>query len=49
MARALGLRVLGTAGTTEGLELVLRNGAHQAFNHKEEGYTSKIMVGGKES
>lgn len=43
MARALGLRVLGTAGTTEGLELVLRNGAHQAFNHKEEGYTSKIM------
>uniref|UniRef100_A0A8C7L6S5 Crystallin, zeta (quinone reductase) n=1 Tax=Oncorhynchus kisutch TaxID=8019 RepID=A0A8C7L6S5_ONCKI len=43
MARALGLRVLGTAGTAEGLELVLRNGAHQAFNHKEEGYTSKIM------
>ncbi|CAB1317643.1 unnamed protein product [Coregonus sp. 'balchen'] len=43
MARALGLRVLGTAGTPEGLELVLRNGAHQAFNHREEGYTSKIM------
>ncbi|XP_012987943.1 quinone oxidoreductase isoform X2 [Esox lucius] len=43
MARALGMKVLGTAGTTEGLELVLENGAHQAFNHREEAYSSKVM------
>ncbi|KAJ8012307.1 hypothetical protein DPEC_G00067300 [Dallia pectoralis] len=42
MARALGMKVFGTAGTTEGLKLVLENGAHQVFNHKEEGYTSQV-------
>ncbi|XP_053739245.1 quinone oxidoreductase-like isoform X2 [Synchiropus splendidus] len=40
---ALGLRVLGTAGTDEGMKLVLNNGAHLVFNHREEGYTEKIM------
>uniref|UniRef100_H3CCB6 Crystallin, zeta (quinone reductase) n=1 Tax=Tetraodon nigroviridis TaxID=99883 RepID=H3CCB6_TETNG len=43
LSRALGLSVLGTAGTPEGLKLVLSNGAHQAFNHREEDYTHKIM------
>ncbi|AWP04641.1 putative quinone oxidoreductase isoform 2 [Scophthalmus maximus] len=43
LSRALGLRVLGTAGTPEGMKLVLNNGAHMAFNHREEGYTDKIM------
>ncbi|KAE8291397.1 Quinone oxidoreductase [Larimichthys crocea] len=43
MSRALGLRVLGTAGTPEGMKLVLNNGAHLAFNHREEGYTDEIM------
>ncbi|KAL7386728.1 hypothetical protein ABVT39_012563 [Epinephelus coioides] len=43
LSRALGLKVLGTAGTSEGMKLVLNNGAHQAFNHREEGYTQKIM------
>lgn len=42
-ARALGFRVLGTAGTPDGMKLVLNNGAHLAFNHREEGYTEKIM------
>ncbi|XP_064616045.1 zeta-crystallin-like isoform X2 [Liolophura sinensis] len=42
IARALGFTVLGTAGTTEGIELVLKNGAHKAFNHREKGYLSKI-------
>uniref|UniRef100_UPI003AB021B2 quinone oxidoreductase isoform X3 n=1 Tax=Centroberyx gerrardi TaxID=166262 RepID=UPI003AB021B2 len=46
LSRALGLRVLGTAGTPEGMELVVSNGAHLAFNHREEGYTDKIMVVG---
>ncbi|XP_060940415.1 quinone oxidoreductase-like isoform X2 [Limanda limanda] len=43
LSRALGLRVLGTAGTPEGMKLVLNNGAHMAFNHREQGYTDKIM------
>ncbi|XP_023253999.1 quinone oxidoreductase [Seriola lalandi dorsalis] len=43
LSRALGLRVFGTAGTPEGMNLVLNNGAHMAFNHREEGYTNKIM------
>lgn len=45
LSRALGLRVLGTAGTPEGMKLVVNNGAHQAFNHREEGYSHQIMVG----
>lgn len=44
LARAFGLRVLGTAGTAEGIELVLKNGAHQAFNHREKDYITKIKV-----
>ncbi|XP_028987339.1 zeta-crystallin-like [Betta splendens] len=43
LSRALGLKVLGTAGTAEGMKLVLKNGAHLAFNHREKDYTDKIM------
>ncbi|XP_044077076.1 quinone oxidoreductase isoform X2 [Siniperca chuatsi] len=46
LSRALGLKVLGTAGTPEGMKLVLNNGAHLAFNHREESYTDKIMIVG---
>ncbi|NXH16131.1 QOR oxidoreductase, partial [Bucco capensis] len=42
IARAYGLKVLGTAGTEEGMDTVLRNGAHQAFNHREANYIEKI-------
>ncbi|XP_072163760.1 quinone oxidoreductase-like [Diadema setosum] len=41
--RQYGMRVLGTAGSAEGLELIKREGAHEAFSHREEGYISKIM------
>jgi NADPH:quinone reductase len=44
MARATGLRVFGTAGTDKGLELVKREGAHQAFNHSKAGYLDEIMA-----
>jgi NADPH2:quinone reductase len=44
MARAYGLRVLATAGTQDGLQLVLNNGAHAAFNHCQDGYVDKIKV-----
>lgn len=44
IARACGLKVLGTAGTKEGMNIVLRNGAHQVFNHREANYIDKIKV-----
>ena len=44
IAKALGLQVLGTAGTPQGMELVKANGARDVFSHREEGYASKIMV-----
>jgi NADPH2:quinone reductase len=43
MARALGLAVFGTAGTAKGLELVKREGAHQAFDHSNAAYKDEIM------
>ena len=30
----LGIKVVGTAGTSEGLELILKNGAVAAVNHR---------------
>ncbi|XP_071496162.1 quinone oxidoreductase-like, partial [Diadema antillarum] len=42
--RQRGIHVFGTAGSAEGLELIKREGAHQAFNHREEGYVDKIMA-----
>ena len=43
LARSMGLTVFGTAGTAKGLELIHREGAHHAFDHKEPGYTDDIM------
>ena len=41
--------MFGTAGTDRGLELIKKEGAHQAFNHTKQGYTDEIMkaTGGK--
>src|SRR6202030_2709606 len=49
IARAMGMTVFGTAGTEKGLDLVKREGAHQAFNHRSAGYHEEIMKasGGK--
>ena len=44
IAKAKGLKVYGTAGTQEGIDLVLKQGATAAFNHREEGYAEKITV-----
>lgn len=38
IARAAGLRVIGTAGTEEGIALVRKEGAHAAFDHRSAGY-----------
>jgi NADPH2:quinone reductase len=43
IARAMGLIVLGTAGTEKGLELVRREGAHHVFNHTQSGYLEQIL------
>jgi NADPH2:quinone reductase len=43
MARAMGLTVFGTAGTPKGLDLALREGAHQVFDHSKPAYTDEIM------
>jgi NADPH2:quinone reductase len=41
-ARSYGLRVLGTAGSEEGARLVLHNGAHYVFSHKDPEYRKQI-------
>jgi len=38
-----GVKIIGTAGTQEGLDLVIRNGAHFALNHREPGYVDKLF------
>ncbi|CAL1529899.1 unnamed protein product [Lymnaea stagnalis] len=43
IAKANGHRVIGTAGTKEGLELVKRIGADLVFNHRETGYMDEIQ------
>jgi NADPH2:quinone reductase len=43
IARASGLTVFGTASSQKGLDLVMREGAHQVFNHSKPGYLDEIM------
>ena len=43
IARASGLRVIGTAGTDKGMKLVRDQGAHEVLNHKEPNYLEKVM------
>ena len=42
LARARGLRVLGTAGTERGRDLVRENGAHLVFDHRAPDYLAQI-------
>ena len=43
LGRALGLKVLGTAGTAKGLDLVEREGAHLVFDHSKPDYRDQIL------
>ncbi|HKV62676.1 MAG TPA: NADPH:quinone reductase [Candidatus Acidoferrum sp.] len=43
MARAMGLTVIGTAGTQKGVDLVRREGAHQVIDHSRASYQEEIM------
>ncbi|HVP38195.1 MAG TPA: NADPH:quinone reductase [Candidatus Saccharimonadales bacterium] len=49
MARAAGLRVIGTAGTPAGRKLVLAEGAHHALDHGAPDYLEqlKVLTGGR--
>jgi len=42
IARAHGMRVIGTAGTDDGVRLVREQGAHEVLNHREADYLTKI-------
>jgi len=44
IARAAGLRVVGTAGTPEGIGLSLREGAHHALDHRAPGYLDQAVA-----
>src|SRR5947199_3916655 len=43
LARARGLRVLGTAGSDEGRKLALEQGAHEVFDHRAPDQFEQIM------
>jgi len=49
LARAFGMRVIGTAGSERGRELVLKEGAHEALDHKSANYLDKVkeLTGGR--
>ena len=44
IARAAGLRVLGTAGSPKGMELVLHEGAHYALNHQAPDHFEQALT-----
>ena len=43
LARAYGLRVLGTAGSDEGIKLARQQGAHEVFDHRAPDHFEQIM------
>lgn len=43
IARAMGASVVGTAGTKDGMDVVMKCGAHQVFNHNHKSYEKKLM------
>ena len=45
LAGSYGMRVLGTAGTSDGEKAVKQAGASLVFNHRQEGYVQNILVG----
>ena len=49
LARAAGLRVLGTAGTEEGRRLVSEQGAHEVLDHRAPDYLERLndLTGGR--
>jgi NADPH:quinone reductase len=44
LARAAGMKVIGTAGTDKGRELVMKEGAHHMLDHSAKGYQDELMA-----
>jgi len=44
LARAAGLRVIGTAGTEKGRALVMEQGAHHVLDHRAPDYLKQLMT-----
>ncbi len=44
MARAAGMKVIGTGGTDKGRELVIKEGAHHALDHRAPNYLEELMA-----
>jgi len=44
LARAAGLRVIGTGGTERGRNLVIEQGAHHVLDHRAPGYLDQIQT-----
>jgi NADPH2:quinone reductase len=44
LARAAGLRVIGSSGTEEGRKLALSNGAHEVLDHHDPKFAEKISA-----
>ena len=44
LARASGMKVIGTGGTERGRALVLQQGAHQVFDHGTQDYMDQILA-----
>jgi NADPH2:quinone reductase len=49
LARTAGLRVIGTAGSAEGLALVAEQGAEHVLDHRQPGYLDRVreLTGGR--
>jgi len=43
LARAVGMTVIGTAGSERGMQLVKDQGAHHVLNHSSDGYLDEVM------
>jgi NADPH:quinone reductase len=43
LAKAAGLKVMGTGGTSRGRQLIVEQGAHHAFDHTVPDYLNQIM------
>ncbi|GMH41341.1 hypothetical protein BSKO_09251 [Bryopsis sp. KO-2023] len=42
LGKVLGLKVIGTGGTKEGLEIVKKAGADEVYNHRDKEYLAKL-------
>lgn len=44
LARAAGMRVIGTAGSEQGIRLVRQHGAHHVVDHKDPGHADRVKA-----